>query len=81
MAKAIVRMGYDTYAVDAKQALLIHEILAEAELYHRKYRREDEGGTLHHIWPQDATTETKSFEIIPEGLYRMAKLAGKPEEK
>lgn len=81
MAKAIVRMGYDTYVVDAKQALLIHEILADAELYHRKYRNSEEGGPLHYIYPQDATTETKSFEIIPEGLYRMAKMAGKPEDK
>jgi len=81
MAKAVVRMGYDAYVMEAQDALAIHEILAKAENFHRKYRKADEGGTLYYVWPQDATTDTKSFEILPDHLYRMAKLAGAPDVK
>jgi hypothetical protein len=81
MTKAIVQVGYDRYVMDAKDALALHEILAKAELFKRDYRTKDEGGPLYHIWEQDHTTETRSFEILPDSLYRMAKLAGKPEDK
>jgi len=81
MTKAIVRFGYDQYVMDAQDALVVHEILAKAEFFHRKYRRDTEGGTLFYIWPQEGESDLKSFEIVPDHLYRMAKLAGKPEEK
>jgi len=81
MTKAIVRMGYDKYVMDAEDALAIHEILAKAEHYSSKYQSKDDGGTLHYVYPQDATDEMRSFELMPDALYRMAKLAGKPDNK
>lgn len=81
MTKAIVRMGYDKYVMDAEDALTIHEILAKAERYGSKYQRNEDGGTLHYVWQQDATDEMRSFELMPDNLYRMAKLAGKPDDK
>lgn len=80
MTKAIVRIGYDQYVMDAKDALTIHEILAKAECFKRNYRSKDDGGPLFYIWEQDAETEPRNIEIMPDNLYRMAKLAGKPED-
>jgi len=81
MSKAIIRMGYDKYVMDAEDALAIHEILAKAERYSSKYQTRDEGGTVHYVWQQDGGDEMRSFEIMPDSLYRMAKLAGKPDDK
>jgi hypothetical protein len=81
MTKAIVAIGYNNYVMEAKDALTIHEILAKAENYHREYRSRDEGGPIYYVWEQDAGNETRSIEIMPDSLYRMAKLAGKPENK
>lgn len=80
MAKAIIRMGYDQYVMDSADALKIHEILANAERFHREYRSVDNGGPLYYVWEQDAADEMRSFEIMPDNLYRMAKLAGKPQK-
>jgi hypothetical protein len=81
MTKAIIRIGYDEFVVEARDALTIHEILGKAEHYHKKYRSRDDGGPLFYVWEQDASTDMRSFEVVPDNLYRMAKLAGKPEDK
>lgn len=81
MAKAIIRFGYDKYVMDAKDALVIHEILVKAERYSSKYQKAEDGGTLHYVWEQDNIDDLRSFEIMPDNLYRLAKLAGKPEDK
>ena len=81
MVKAIVQVGYDHYVMDAQDALIMHELLSKAECFRRQYRGRDDGGPLYHVWEQDNTTDTRSFEILPDNLYRMAKLAGKPEDK
>ena len=78
MTKAIIRIGYDQYVMEAKDALTIHEILAKAECFKREYRSKDDGGPLYYIWEQDVDSESRGFEIMPDNLYRMAKLAGKP---
>ena len=81
MTKAIIRIGYEQYVMDAKDALAIHEILAKAECFKREYRSKDDGGPLYYIWEQDTDSEARGFEIMPDNLYRMAKLAGKPSDK
>lgn len=81
MSKAIIRYGYDHYIVEAEDALRIHEILAKAEHYHRNYRSTAEGGTTYYVWGQDTSSEMREITMMPDGLYRMAKLAGKPPEK
>ena len=78
MTKAIIRLGYDQFVMEAKDALTIHEILAKAECFKREYRSKDDGGPLYYIWEQDVYSEARGFEIMPDNLYRMAKLAGKP---
>jgi hypothetical protein len=81
MTKAIIRYGYDNYIVEAEDALRIHEILAKAEHYHRNYRSTQDGGTSYHVWEQDMNSEMRDITLMPDGLYRMAKLAGKPADK
>lgn len=80
MTKAIIRIGYREYVVDAKDALTFHEILAKAERYERKYRTEDAGGSLYYIWEQDEQDgdQSNTIQLLSDNLYRMAKLAGKP---
>lgn len=78
--KAVIRMGYRNYVVDAKDALTFHEIIAKAERYERKYRSDDEGGPLYYIWPQDVD-DGESMEpitLLPDSVYMLAKMAGKP---
>ena len=79
MPKAIVNVGYHDYVIDAEEALTLYAILAKAERYKRDYRSKDDGGSLHYVWEQDNEEEMRSFTIISDNLYRMAKLAGKPE--
>jgi hypothetical protein len=81
MGKAIIRYGYDSYVVEAEDALRIHEILAKAEHYHRNYRATENGGTSYYVWEQDMNSDMRDITMMPDGLYRMAKLAGKPPEK
>lgn len=80
MTKAIIRFGYDQYVVDVHDAITMHEIMAKAECFKRDYRSKDNGGPLYYVWEQDMDNEARSFEIMPDNLYRMAKLAGKPEK-
>lgn len=80
MAKAIVSLGYDEYVVDAEDALKLYEIIAKAERYKRRYRSRDDGGDLHFVWAQDSEDDVKTIRLINDGLYRIAKLAGKPAE-
>ena len=81
MPKAIVNFGYSDYIVDAEDALTLYNILSKAERYKRDYRSKDEGGPLHYVWEQDNEDEMRNFTIMSDSLYRMAKLAGKPQGK
>lgn len=79
MAKALVQFGYSSYVLDAQAALKLTELLADAEIYEEKWRKAEEGGTTHHIYPQDNSDAMRSIRIMPNALYQMAKMAGKPE--
>lgn len=79
MAKALVQLGYSSYVMDAQAALKLTELLAEAELYEEKWRRSEEGGTTHHVYPQDDSESMRIIKIMPNTLYQIAKMAGKPE--
>ena len=71
----IVSLGYSHYVMPTKDAVHLLEILEKAERYVHKYRANDE--STHHVWPNDTTVEAK---MIGNDMYRMAKLAGKPED-
>ena len=80
MSKAIIQMGYSKYVVAAEDALKIMEIITSAERFNAQWHKQEEGGTTYHVWDND-TTELQTVELLPDSLYRMAKLAGKHVDK
>lgn len=79
MAKALIQFGYSSYVLDAQAALKLTELLADAEIYEERWQRPEEGGTTHHVYPQDNSESMRIIKIMPNALYQMAKMAGKPE--
>ena len=81
----ILEVGYTKYVLSAKDAVTVMNILNGAEIYQEKYVSEansptGKSHTLHHVYDQgDADMLRISLWAIPDSLYKMAKLAGKPE--
>ena len=73
----IVDIGYKRYVLTPKNAMVLAGILDGAELYEEKYI--SGGGYSYHVYPQDTAAEV-TLKILPDNLYRMSKLAGKPEK-
>jgi hypothetical protein len=71
----VVTLGYSHYVMQTADAVRVLEILENAERYSYQYRANKQ--STHHVWPNDTTFEAK---MIGTDLYRMARLAGKPEE-
>lgn len=80
MSKAVISYGYGQLIMDTKDAITVLEIISSAEIYKEKYRSTAEGGSTYHIYPQSHDS-TNNMRIISDDLYRMAKLAGEPDEK
>lgn len=81
MAKVLIEIGWKKFVVDAAQAIAVSEMLSKAEMYERKYVK-NEGGkdsVMHYVYPQEDCHW--NMDIMPENVYRMAKLAGKPKEE
>lgn len=78
----VVSLGYSSYVLSNKDAVALADILEKAELFEAIWipSGERHGGPDHtyHIYENDKQTEMK---LISADLYRMAKLAGKPEKK
>ncbi len=72
----VISLGYSNFVMPTKDAVQLLEILENAERYVCKYRKDDQSST-HHVWPSDTLFEAK---MMSADLYRMAKLAGKPED-
>ena len=78
--KATLRFGYQTFVLEAEDALKVITILDEkAERYEERFRRDVEGEDAyytHHVWKND--DKATSLELMSENTYRIGKLAGKP---
>ena len=74
----VVSLSYGELVMPTKDAVQLLEILERAEAYSTRYHTEEEGGNTHHIYPNESSYNAR---MISEDLYRMAKLAGKPEKK
>ena len=78
----VVSLGYSNYVLSNKDAVALAEILEKAELYESIWipSGERNGGHDHtyHIYENDKQIDMK---LISTDLYRMAKLAGRPEKK
>ena len=83
MSKAVVRLGYHEYVLSLSDAGKIVELIATAERFERVYVPSKDGKPSHHtfhVYPKEAEDSMSSIEVINDDLYRMAKLAGKPEK-
>jgi hypothetical protein len=75
---AVIIVGYKTYVMPVEEAVAIAKSVATAEMYERKYRSSSEGGTTYHVYQQEEQAEIP-ITVLPNVLYRMAKMAGKPQ--
>jgi hypothetical protein len=80
MSKCVVEVSYRKYVLDTAKAVALLDILAEAEIYETKWQKEEDGGTLHYIYPQGTEDHIRTLNVLPAALYKIAKLAGKPDK-
>ena len=80
MLKAIVRVNYKEYIMDTKDALHILDLLSKAERYETKYASATKSKT-YHVYDVALEEKTEHLEVVHDDLYRMAKLAGKPNKE
>jgi hypothetical protein len=80
MSKVVIDIGYRKYIVNADEAIKISTMLSTAEMYETKYTKDDKGDsmTMHYVYPQEEMRW--HMDIMPDNIYRMAKLAGKPTQ-
>ena len=79
MGKALMRIGYNNYAMDVSDAVAVMEILGRAEMYQAKRDyKVTPTVTSYHVWGQEPDNDTLSIQLLPDAVYRVAKLAGKP---
>ncbi len=75
----VMELGYNSIVLPVKDALAVAEIMQRAEKYEKKYNRGDDGNNsyTYHVWvnPDEIT-----MKLISDDIYRVAKLAGKPEK-
>jgi hypothetical protein len=76
MAKVTIEMGYKSYVLDAKDALALAEIVSKAEMFEEKYHGGGQDNT-YHVYSNE---ERFIIRVLPDSLYNMARLAGKPEK-
>ena len=82
MSKVVVTLGYKPYVMDPADGVALAEILGRAELYEKKYHKGLEGEDpdyhyTYHVWAQESD-DAFSLAVIPDKVYKIAKLAGKP---
>ena len=77
--KFLFQVDSTDFVLSVEQAESIMTILQEAEVYEEKHNWSEKTCT-YHVYSQDQLTPFR-MKMIPEKLYAVAKLVGKPEEK
>lgn len=82
--KAKITIGYRQWVLDHDKAIQLATLLDEAECYDSKYQKDIGDGqgayTTHYVYPQEEL-KPWGLELIPDKLYAMWKLAGKPTKE
>jgi hypothetical protein len=78
--KAIIKMGYKDYVMDADKALTLLGALDGAEVYESKYDHPTKT-TSYFVYAQDNGDNIREMKLLPDALYKLAKLAGKPNKE
>jgi hypothetical protein len=81
MSKAVIRVGYNDYVVDISDAVTVMEIMGKAEHYKTKSDYSTtHTTTAYYVWEQEQSyRDGITIQLLPDAVYRVAKLAGKPE--
>jgi hypothetical protein len=77
--KSKIQIGYKTWVLDHDKAVQLLTLLDDAELYDSKYEKE-QGVYTHYVYHNDEV-KPHNLELIPDKLYAMWKLAGKPNKE
>ncbi len=72
----VMKIGYTEFVLPVKEAVTVAEILQKAEVWKEEYV--SGGENTYHVYPFEGSIK---MELVSDDLYRMAKLAGKPEKK
>lgn len=75
-AKVMLTLGYRTYVLDAASAVQVLELLDTAEIYEMKWRSGED--STYHVYAQDKG-DAVTMQMLPQSLYLMYKLSGRPE--
>lgn len=78
--KAIVQIGYKNYVMDASKALTLLGVLDGAEVYDTKWDSQTKT-TSYFVYEQDNGDNIREMKLLPDALYKLAKLAGKPNKE
>ncbi len=82
--KAKIQIGYKQWVLDHDKAIQLVTLLDEAECYESRYQKDMGDGrgsfTTNYIYPQEEL-KVWGMELIPDKLYKMWKLAGKPNKE
>ena len=70
MPKIEIEVGYRHFVLDGDKALQVLDLLQDAEIYETKWRKEEEGGTTHHIYSQDPTNRVLEINYLTDTQYR-----------
>jgi len=79
-AKIIISLGYRKFVMDSDRALKVIDLLADAEMYEAKYHSsvgDVAAYNSHHVYANEDANGI-GLELMPEAMYAVAKLAGKP---
>lgn len=79
-AKIIISLGYRKFVLDLEKATKVIDLLSDAEMYESKYHGSADGNpsyNTHHVYANEDTNQI-GLELMPEAMYALAKLAGKP---
>jgi hypothetical protein len=73
--KATVNIGYKHFVMDVEKAITLLELLDGAEIFDTQWAN---SRTAYYVYPQDNNDCIRELKILPDSIYRIAKLAGKP---
>jgi hypothetical protein len=75
MAKLTI--AYRDYVMPVAEATKVIQCMEKAERYMFRYRTEEQGGALHHIWSEDPLI---SMQMITHDTYLQGKFTGQPDD-
>jgi len=74
---ARVSLGFMDVVLPVPEAVKVMQALERAERYQYRYRHDNDGGPMHHVWAEAPRIE---MELMGYDTYLQGKFTGKPED-